>query len=363
MRGLSVYVKRLLEHGIKVIPVKGWGGTKEEAKAPLIPQGFRHTDYRRRGYVAKAERLSRKALALIEAGRITAYGLLGAVNGLILLDFDAGKFPCRKYGHVFRTLAREVFVEQTVSGGFHTVIRACSEGDLHLRFVSRLGEVDNKTFGYIIAHPSRLKWRGGEARYRKLEDARHVWETAKLSEVEALLADLLEIEASRGVISRGVPVRTKYPVYDLDLNPLSNRQLIALLYLVAMEIGCRGLAELYKRWFEDGVIPLRNYVYVNSRGVHFTFEVTTLGLLKTLGLTYGRALKFIGEFKYIDGIGETFPENSSLKNVYVRDERNLVVRGLCPFCHPPCTLTPLHRLLSYNVRDFRLLRKIVDELR
>jgi len=356
------YIEKLIEQDIKVIPIKSFGKSYREAKEPLIPSGFKHTNYKSKDYIETACRLTRRTYYLVKNKKIAAFGLLGAINEFIILDFDRDKFPCSKYEHLFKALSKELFVERTPRGGFHAVVKAKSDSDLHLRFYSKLGEIDNKTFGYIISHPSRLFWSGKVAKYLKLEDSPDVWDTSYLDEVQAYL-DLLEIEIYRGVKLGGVRANKSLPVYDFGIDELDNKQLIALLYLIAREIGCKGLAELYRAWFEKGIIPLKNYVYANNRGIHFTFEVTTLGILKTIGLSYERAVNFVREVKYVDGIKETSPENTSLRNVYAYDERNLVVRGLCPFCKNPCIFTPLSKLLMNIQRlDIKLLRRVLVEL-
>lgn len=131
---LLSYVEKLIEHDIKIIPIKSFGKDHREAKEPLLPKGFSHTRYKSKEYIRTANKLTRKTYYLIKSDKITAYGLLGAINNFIILDFDKDKFPCGKYEHIFKTLARDLFTEWTSRGGIHVIIRARSDDDLHLNF-------------------------------------------------------------------------------------------------------------------------------------------------------------------------------------------------------------------------------------
>ena len=199
---------------------------------------------------------------------------------------------------------------------------------------------DVKAEGSLCTAPPSVHPTG--ARYEFLQ----VGELARwgFEEANELVGKALGERPFRPLSVKGVKASYREPTWGLELDGLEDGELIALLAAVSKRMGCAGLARLYEGWLKAGVVPLRQAPYPNGRGLHFNFEVVTLGILKTLGLSARRAASFSRLFRYPDGPRDTEPGTSALVTVYRYDTRCLIYRGLCPFCREPCVDTPLIKL-------------------
>lgn len=272
------YLQKLYNKGIYFIPVKGKGKTKDEAKEPLIPRGFKHTLFMTKEYQEKAKELTLRTLKLVGQKKATAYGLLGAINKFIILDLDKKKFPIEEKLDVFRKLAKEgAYVEQTIRGGIHIVFSVKSYNDVYYAFESNLGEVDNRTFGYIVAYPSYFIVNNQViGMYKKLPESPELYDDlATINEVEHLFPELglkykkLE-KPIEGVILKAKEGERQLPTLGFDLDIRSAKELLFLLSLISYELNCEGYCKLFMSLLEKGewIIPYLEYAKIWSGVEH-----------------------------------------------------------------------------------------------
>lgn len=257
---LYKHVVKLIINGILVIPVKGIGDTLQAAKHPIIPKGIRYKSYTSEIQRRMVLESSYKTLDLLRDRKITAFGVPGSFNYIIWIDIDAKKFPVRKFENVFKELAKKgAYVERTASGGIHIGIKARDDEQLNTVFVSQHGEVDTKTFGYVIAAPSILYARKTRTvyRYTKLPESRELYEPiAHLDEIIDALTTVVEPRTPDMIEERiETAPREKHAITVplLSKVPAEPKEIIKALIAVYRILGCNGmerfLIELYRgRW-------------------------------------------------------------------------------------------------------------------
>jgi len=272
------YLVRLTSNGIRVIPVRGYGTTSAQAKIPLIPKGLKYKEYKDEHQQQLIDEVTRKTIDLVAQGKIFAFGVPGSFNRIIWIDIDAKKFPVDSFHHVFRELARKgAYVERTANNGIHIGVRARDDEQLNVAILPKVGEIDNKTFGYVIAYPSILVTDRPRQvlRYIKFEESKHLYEDiAYLDEVIDLLEEFVSI-SSPETLAESTEYTTEsssrnIPTISIGRHIPPKREAILALLKLAMEaIECEGYYKLFDtiekgRW----IVPYVEYSSLEALSKH-----------------------------------------------------------------------------------------------
>ncbi|MEM4620954.1 MAG: hypothetical protein QW607_12180, partial [Desulfurococcaceae archaeon] len=154
---------------------------------------------------------------------------------------------------------------------------------------------------------------------------------------------------------------------NLNLDHLTDRQITVLLYLLFKEINCRGMEEVVRRIYEEGICPIRktmdNVMRIN-RTTRWMIQYVLSSAMAWLGFSSDRTRQWLMSWRFIDEIED--PRSDSLENallnVYRYNKLFLMPRGGCPFCTPSCNLTPIHRILRVGERRVRKMVDVVTAL-
>ena len=305
------YVEELVRRRFLIIPVKSYGTTLKEAKAPIIPRNFQYK------LTYRPMMITKKTIDLIRAGKITAFGIPGINNKLIWLDIEADVVNSLGENRILN-LFKGTYIERSPRGGLHIAF---------IKDVSTSGPkgvsdlVDNKTYGYVVSYPSVLFAEGREWSYDKIS-REEIWRAKPYSKfipyVKEFYSMLSETYQEHFVLEDGeIP-----PMYGVGtkirslLHSWTADEMLLLLLAVSEKIGCSQCLEehivnLIKR--RPLKIPNRMYPTKIERGIHCVSEVELLGALFLLGASARQLEEIASRITYEGQEGFDSPPELNVK--------------------------------------------------
>jgi len=389
----------LSSKGFQLIPVKGVGFGKNEAKKPVEKylKGYKYDSF--------DSKLNFITLSLLNQGKITAFGVAGKPSGVAWLDLDK---LCElvKPNELLEVVdTNDVYIQKTASGRLAIAVKVHDEDDIQIlnqisNLISGLGDV--KWRGYEITAPSFLISTEEKTiyTYDKLSKV-ELWETTRLKKWKGLNKLIKLLEALKQEETTVTPVGGNGSEYNWftppdeifdKINILPLNVVLDLGEAIAEIINCPCLVSIIKYLRTGGELPSDNIKNVNSLGAgfHHVFEMELLGFFYTLGVGFEKLCEIAELIRYKDYEPETPPSK------YVRDVqkwRTVTPSGLTirinidgiifeiPFCpirtmcillskrfgincevNLACDSTPVRKLDKYLRSRFDEYKYIVDAL-